>query len=256
MVKLVKPRNWLAAILLVLTAVFFTSCQDKTITTPCPADCRVTEVKGSVLAWKCRVGDILNNRSRDLRFTIATGEPANIIFIRENGFQSRFQTDDSSSFLRLVTPGTYDIAVETGFTWPADTFHSVYIDKDTTLTLSIVYGVLNSNDVNIQFQYNQPSDSLGATAEWDLILELSTRIGWPFLISPWRDFPADRRKVMEPVFPGAPWWVTYKMTIKREAGLNVIVVTSDAVNALENDTTGTFPRKMYASCGYYICLDK
>lgn len=211
-----------------------------------------THVRGVVRAWMCFVGDGRNNREGPWRqrFSVYTGEPAIVTLIRDNGFASVVETDDSSQFDLRLSAGSHKIVIETGWSYPPDTFYNVQLKPgDTTLTLDIVYATLDPLNIDCVFTYGSIKDTAGTLAEWNLISELNRRSagphgGFPVFNIDRSNPPSDSRH-MDPTEYTQRVFIRYKLPIFRAyPGYGRLWNVEEACDALlkiiDEDTTGLF----------------
>lgn len=152
------------AILVAILGVGVTilSCADETVkSSQSRPSVRVT---GEVLAWYCGVRDGWNP-TPEPRYTVATGEPALVKFIRTDGLTVEVKTDESSSLNASIEKGSYMLVLQIGHAYP-DTLPSVTITGDTTIELNAVYDFLASDTIDLSFYYRSTADSLGEAEEY------------------------------------------------------------------------------------------
>ena len=256
-----------ALIILVLITVLLSCTENTTIIRPIDGD--AVHLFGVVYAWRCYgPNDYFNNPTEEhlIRFSMKTGEPAKITFIRDNGFESYWETDDSSSFERYMSAGTYIAVVETGYTWPPDTFYNIHLTPgDTTLRLDIGYDVIDPLHLTFAFQYPTINDLQPVAEEFDAILKtgnLARRIHFPgplnilYTMSP-DTYVTDTFCLRN---PDGPCWVYHEVPVIRELGgygelWNVLDAYHSIMAAKESDTTGVVPANLSLHpTGSYFCL--
>lgn len=248
-----------------LSALSVNSCTEKKYVNQPITDS--SHVHGIVRAWRCAVGDVLNNPQDPsrLRYSVYTGEPAAVTFVRDNGFTSIVETDDSSEFDVYLSAGSHKIVVKSGYTFPADTFYNIQLKPgDTTLVLDIVYAVLDPLNITCVFSYPTIEDTLSTESEWDVIRELNQRSyigGKPLPVFNFDQvaLPSELRRVHQSAYTSHVY-VTYQLPIRREyQGYGKMWNVSEANNLLlriiEGDTTGFFLDNfsLYPS-GSYACM--
>ncbi len=224
-------------------------------------------VHGTVRAWRCRVGDVINNNPLDpskLRFSVRTGESATVTFIRDNGFTSIAETDDSSDIDLRLSAGSHKIVVETGYSYPPDTSYNVQLNPgDTTLVLDIAYAVLDPLNITCGFIYASIDDTLSTEVEWDVIQELNQRSyisGKPFpAFNISQADPSELRQVHRSDF-SPQVYVSYQLPIYRGyhgyGKLWNIMEADDVLHGIiRGDTTRFFPGNFSLSpSGMYLCM--
>jgi len=91
-----RPKYSVTLAVAFLAVMGLSGCTKKHITNYPITD--GTHVRGIVKGWRCAVGGLLSNRQGPwrIRFSVYTGEPAVVTFIRDNGFKTVVETDDSS----------------------------------------------------------------------------------------------------------------------------------------------------------------
>lgn len=239
----VLGRCCVCGIALTMTILLVACTEERVITQYVKSD--AVKVKAQVFAWRCLVGDVVNNGSEP-RFTPATGDSAKVLFVRDNGFKSWLYTDDSSKVQFTLSEGSHIVIVETPYTWP-DTFFNVQLSRDTNLILNIVYDVLDKEYANCSFYYPNGVDTLGAEAEWDVLRRLNGRVSGRLNTFGF-DPQLDKRSVH--VFPFGTS-VNYKL----QAYDHILVVTRVCQDVIESDTTGFYPENFTVSpSGTYFCL--
>jgi len=122
-------------------------------------------VAGQVMVYRCSLGEYdFNNLGWDHRYTVATGEKAEIRFVCADGHSRQTITDDSSAFLLSLDSGVYDIIVATPHSYP-DTFYNIEITGDTSLNLKILFDYLETDYLTFYYRYDSGLDSLGERLE-------------------------------------------------------------------------------------------
>ncbi len=151
-----------------------TSCTDKTtiVQNIVPGD--QIKLTGEVRAWRCMVGDRINNHYVDSLFAVETGDTARIIIAYANGWCDTILTDSVSSFHRVVATGLHRMVIETRYTWPETL--QVYLDRDTTFNFRLVYDVLDPDNITIYFEFPSYADTIGAAREWEALRRLNGRL--------------------------------------------------------------------------------
>ena len=258
-------RFVLLATVLLAVAVRMNCTEENTYVTNAPVTDQ-TVLSGIVYSWYC-AGEWWNNPGpkEDYRFSVQTGEPAYITLVRDNGFTSWFQTDDSSNFKRYVSAGTYELIVETGFAWPPDTIYNVHLTPgDTTIELDLHYDVNDPLNIDFTFKYASVNDTAGAQAEFDALLDMNSRLrvtGHLPLLSMSGTMPPDTFRVDTYVAYDGKVYVTHRVPIRRVdyygVRNNVIEAASVFQEALAHDTTGLYPGNLSAyPAGIYVCLSR
>ena len=257
------PRLFAVVFIVFLTVLCLSNCTEKKYINQPLTD--AVHIHGVVYGWRCGVGDQLNNPRdpRKRRFSVTTGEPATVTFIRDNGFTSTIDTDDSSAFELYLSAGSHRIIVETGFSYEPDTVYNVQLKPgDTTLALDILYATMDPLHLQCVFQYLSYNDTLGADREWQILYELNQRSyssKKPFRVFDfdWSRSPVEFRSRYEsgrlcvyvlPILRRSSWYG--KVFTVGEARYRLQTIIDD-------DSTGTFPHalKVYLEGGY-ICLDE
>ncbi len=134
-------------------------------------------VTGKVCGWRCAVRDPVNNSGSEHRYSVYTGLPATVKFVREdNCCTFSGQTDDSSVF--SVTPeiGAYFAVIETRHCHP-DTAYDISLANDTTIDFDIVYEYLTHDTVFIEYFYPDSAESLGYETEWLYVYSFNDWVG-------------------------------------------------------------------------------
>ena len=246
-----KARR-LICIVLALTALSIVNCTDNDCTTNCPL-CDSVDIQGTVSARVCGI---------EYHVNLYTAEPATVSFIRDNGFVTRVQTDESSNFALTLSAGSHRIVVETDCTRVPDTFYNVLlVPGDTTLPLDIGLDLLDPLNMRFEFVYQALADTIGTASEWVLVNELNQRtIGqwlynYPVLVMPDLDSFAEQKMVW---LGGAI--VHYDLPINQVSeaykdSLTVFKADDLIENLLDQDTTGVFPGNFSVfPSGRYACL--
>ncbi len=164
--------SWAAALLVLVS---FIGCSSDR-STDSNTDVRVS---GELLAYIC--GDF-GEPERDpysdtLPYSVKTGRLADLRFTNEVGTTTAIQTDDSSAFDLTLPAGLYTITVETDHTRP-DTFDSVVLFRDTTLSLLIRMDYSATNLIYLAFCYETSGyGPLTPEAERALLNQLNDSIG-------------------------------------------------------------------------------
>ena len=260
-------KSGASAAVSLLATVCLSNCSEKNYINQPITDS--VHIHGTVRAWRCGVGDRWNNPHdpEQLRFSVNTGEPATVTFIRDNGFTSIVETDDSSDVDLYLSAGSHKIVVETGYTYPPDTFYNYQLKPgDTTLSLAIAYGVLDPLNIECVFSYNSIDDTASTRAEWGVIWELNQRSygykpAFPVFNINWGSSPNDFRHLYRSEYTRRVY-VHYRLPIYRsQPGYRRVYNVLEAENLLrrimDRDTTGFSPDNfsIYPT-GVYICLAK
>jgi hypothetical protein len=250
-----------------VVALYLSGCTEKNYTVnQCPSE--TVHIKGTVYAWHCSIGDIWNNdpNPERNRFSLNTGEPAIVTFIRDNGFVTTIETDDSSDFVLYLSAGPHKIAVETGYTYPPDTFYNVQLRPgDTTLPLNIIYQVDDPLYITNVFWYSTINDTQSAQAEWEMLLELNRRTqvsgkSFPALDISWNASPSEYRQVDQSPYTRTVF-TRYVLPVRRDyqgylKQWNVIEACNLLLDLIGQDTTGlVYPEFGLYPTGIYGCLD-
>jgi hypothetical protein len=212
------------------------------------------------------VGDPYNNPGQDsdlLRFSVWSGEPAIVTIIRDNGFTSQVETDDSSNFDLYLSAGSHIATVETGYTYPPDTFYNIQLKPgDTSLTLDIEYDVLDPLNIDFVYSYPTMDDTLGAAFERNVFSQLNRHakiIGKPLMLDilVWMPVDTFRFEIYESYWGTV--YITHRVPIRREYHgygklYNVLEVYEKLYEAAKADTTGLIPPGFsFYPAGGYIC---
>lgn len=260
-------RNLFLLCLIMVLLVGLSCTEERTVVRP--IDTEAVHLEGVLYGWFCGVGDLWNNPpSRSARlFSSFTRESASITLIRDNGFTSWFETDDSSRFLRYVSAGSYKMVIETGYSWPPDTILNIHLTPgDTVLELDIVYDVMDPDTLTFYFFYPTIDDTLGIKHEFQTVLKLDESVIPLTIAGPlpiWRSMPMDRfnayRSFWQPSF-NDDYYVVYNFPVVREYQgygkcWNVMQAYEALQEQLEADTTGTYSNLSFGPKGVYPCLD-
>ena len=252
--------------MVVLAAVGLSCTEERTIIRP--VETQTVHLQGVLYAWRCGVGDVWNNPQTKAQrlFGSFTGESASITLIRDNGFTSWFETDDSSRFERYVSAGSYKMIIETGYTWPADTILNVHLTPgDTVLELDIEYDVLDPERISIYFRYPATGDTTGIQQELETLIRLNSAakvIGIPGPLNISRTTPIDQIIAYQhslSLGEGSSYYVIYDIPIIRlyEGYVecwNVIQAAEALQHQIDVDTTGGFANVSLGPRGSYPCL--
>lgn len=166
--------------------LFLNSCDEETN----PVDSAVppVTVSGTLYAWRCGVGDHLNNPPRpNCRFYNFTGEFARVSFIRMNGPTYVTYTDENSEYELTLDKGFYTVEIFTRYTWPPDTFYNVEAaDYHDNIDFDIVYRTLDPNYLAVVFTYSNREDTNMAFTEWQYVRRLNQFLGGILVTPPVR----------------------------------------------------------------------
>jgi len=255
------PRICATVVVVFLAALCLNNCTEKKYINQPLTD--TVHIHGIVYGWRCGIGDWINN-PRDpqtRRFSVTTGEPATVTFIRDNGFTTTVETDDSSAFELYLSAGSHKVIVETGFSYAPDTVYNTQLKPgDTTLAFDILYATMDPSHLQCWFQYPSLEDTLGANREWQILSELNQRSyssGKPFPVFglDWSRSPTEFRSRYE-----SGRLSVYVLPILRESSWYGKVYTVGEARYLlqkiiDDDTTGTFPHSLTIYlAGGYICM--
>ncbi|MFH1374868.1 MAG: hypothetical protein ABII79_13865 [bacterium] len=228
-------------VLVVSAIVVLTGCCDTQRTVICPDN--TIHITGQVEAYYCGVCDMWNNSGVDPRYTVWTGKKATVSFVRLSGLSYTFETDDSSGFDILLDPGPYWVVVNTAHTRP-DTFQNVYVARDTSLPLRIVYDYTLTDSIDFVFFY--PGDTFTEQTERDYINGVTDLISHVMIAPNWAvrtvtesqysDWTIVRYRI--PVFNPYPVWQVY-----------------DVVKEILLEHPDDFPY-LYVDPGFYVCMDR
>jgi hypothetical protein len=248
-------------------ALFLSGCTEKNYTVnQCPSE--TVHIKGTVYAWRCGIRDPVNNHpgSDQNRFSLNTGEAAIVTFIRDNGFRTTVETDDSSNFELYLSAGSHEIEIETGYTYPNPIKRNVQLwPGDTTLALDIGYRVLDPLHISCVFLYPTINDTMSTAAEWAIINKLNlgdyqSKDGIEVLDISGITSPSQWRNVLQSLWTPTVH-VDYQLPINRFRSssnrtlYNVYEGYELLRGALIKDTTGVFPPNFSIyPAGSYICL--
>lgn len=252
------------AAVILLAAIPLNTCTEERHINRSIAD--PVHVHGTVRAWRCGIGDWVNNSPLEpdwLRFSVRTGEPASVTFIQDNGPRRTVETDESSDFDLHLSQGSYEIVVETGYSYPPDSIDNVHLDAgDTTIVLDIVYDVMDPLNILCAFNYDSGEDTLGIGLEWGIIQELNQRSyagGNPVpVFNLGQVDPSGARTVYKSEF-SPQIYVSYQLPINREYDgtrtWSVMGATEFLHAIIRNDDTHFFPDNFSLSPhGVYICM--
>ncbi|HUU45276.1 MAG TPA: hypothetical protein VM118_06040 [Acidobacteriota bacterium] len=240
-------------------ALFLTHCTEER----CPVSQLPTdsvEVQGTVYAWRCSVGDWNNPFDPELsRFSVNTGEAATVTFIRDDGFTSVVETDDSSDFNLRLSAGAHKVVVETGYSFPPDTFYNIQLQPgDTTLVFDVVYCALDPLNITFVFSYPPQLDTMGMAAEWEVLNRLNQYTyrfggGHPLLDITDVESPEPFHRVTGAHFS------YYDLPVYRHHPIygtpfNVCEAYELIQGVIDEDTTGLVPDHLYVyPTGNYMC---
>jgi len=142
-------------IFLILTSVLLlsTSCtEERTII----QNSDTVRIQGNVFGILC--GDSCKFSEGLLENEIAT-----VQFTRDNGFKSTVKTNEFGDFELYLSAGSHVITVESGFTYPSDTFYNTLLfPGDTSLNLQITLDFDDPNHIILDFWYPSLQDTAGA----------------------------------------------------------------------------------------------
>jgi hypothetical protein len=170
-----KIHKGLCAFLAAFIAVGLSCTKEKIVEVS--AEPPTVTVTGKVCAWYCAVGDYLNNSGPEHRYTVNTGLPATVKFVRnETCCTFSGQTDDSSQYVAKPEVGDYFAVVETYHAHP-DTIMGISLTKDTVIDFDVVYEMAVGDTVYITYSYGTADDSAGYAAEWYYVDMFNTWIG-------------------------------------------------------------------------------
>ena len=224
------------------------------------------EVQGTVYAWRCSVGDWNNPFDPELsRFSVNTGEAATVTFIRDDGFTSVVETDDTSDFHLRLSAGAHKVVVGTGYSFPPDTFYNIQLHAgDTTLSFDVVYCTLDPLNITFVFSYPAQLDTIGMAAEWEVLNRLNQYTyrfgdGLPLLDILGVQSPEPFHHVSEH-FASRHIFSYYDLPVYRNhptygTPFNVCEAYELIQGVIDEDTTGLVPDYLYVyPTGTYICL--
>lgn len=196
-------------------------------------------INGSVLAYYCGIGDIINNIPIDQRYTTQTGYEVPVSFIKPDDNAYYATTDDSSEFSLTVDTGMYTVTLQLAHSYP-DTIYNVHINKDTTMELIQKYDFYFSDTIVISFQTDNKPASIIAEME-DMVL-LDSLIENMILPD-----SARRDTVLDPIRGlVAHYYVPLNSNILLWEVLENILLTYSAFS-------DSFNNDMWFNPGYYIC---
>jgi hypothetical protein len=196
-------------------------------------------ITGSVFAYYCGIGDIINNIPVDPRYTTQTGYEVPVSFIKPDDSYYHATTDDSSEFSLTVDTGMYTITLQLAHNYP-DTIYNVHINKDTTMELILKYDFYFSDTIVISFQTDNKPASIIAEME-DMVL-LDSLIENMILPD-----SARRDTVLDPIRGlVAHYYVPLNSNILLWEVLENILLTYSAFS-------DSFNNDMWFNPGYYIC---
>ncbi|MGH8015287.1 MAG: hypothetical protein ACREBV_03765 [Candidatus Zixiibacteriota bacterium] len=247
-------------------ALLSITCTEKTIVQSNIGD--VVHLTGVLYVWRC-IGPrdpFADPHFPDSnRFSVNTEESARITFIRDNGFVNSWLTDSSSAFERFISAGSYLAIVETGYTWPPDTFYNLHFKPgDTTLSINIIYDVVDPLHITFAFHYPLLQERLSAKEEFDAIIKvgiLARRPGIPGPLYALYSMASDTFFTETLCFSdSSDCWVMYDVpVIRKMSGYGELWNVLDAFyaiwDAMQKDTGGTVvPNNMSIwPTGGYVC---
>jgi hypothetical protein len=251
--------------LVVLLVAGLSCTEERTIIRP--VETETVHLQGVLYGWMCGVGDGVNNpgTKAELLFSTFTGESASITLVRDNGFTTWFETDDSSRFNRFVSAGTYKVIIKTGYTWPEDTILNVHLTPgDTVLELDISYDVLDPERISFYFQYPTIDDTSGLQHELETVVRLNSAakvIGLPCPLNIYRTTSPEQFSSYRHFLPMPPsrFYVIYDIPIIRlyegyYEGWNVMQAYQALQYQIDVDTTRAFFNLSINPRGVYACL--
>jgi len=159
---------------IVVASACLMSCTDKTTIVQKIVGGDQVHLRGEVLGWLCEIGDVMNNTESEHRFGVLVGDTARILIGYANGWCDTVLTDSASRFHRIVGAGLHTLTLETRYSLPLT--YQVYLEKDTDITLNMVFLVLNPDNVSSNFRYDSAADTVGAAQEWQALQRLNGRI--------------------------------------------------------------------------------
>ncbi len=229
-------RSIFIAIGLTMATLCLGSCTKEKIVAPVVPKAMVS---GVVNAWRCDVGDCINNPG-DVRYSVRTGRSAIVKLVRADNCCTTFgATDDSSAYEIRTAKGEYYIVVETPYARP-DTFFDISLTADTAIDLDFVYEVQTPDTINILCVYENADDTMNQSVERQYVLSFNQWIGDMLNLDAMTKHSFDLYtptvyiEYRIPVRPEyAPWQVEEKV----------------------HDVWGGMPRNMSFYTDTYICLD-
>lgn len=135
----------------------------------------VVRVSGTIRSWVCRNG-FNPQPSLDRLYVRDWRGSAELTFVDSLGRQDSCFADDSSEYKIELTPGRYDLVLETDHNYP-ETLFAVAVAKDTVLDWEIDVWWYDGDSLTFRIVYDLVSDSLGETAERAYLMFLNDRIG-------------------------------------------------------------------------------
>lgn len=207
----------------------------------------VSEVKASVTAWYCNIGDLAANPDGGIKCNSEELHRARMTFCYISGSKHSQCTDDSSEVSLELPHGPYQIIVETQYSWP-DTFRNFLIPRDSLIALDVRFDFLDAESIHVRFHYDPSADSLGSFEERRLIAKLASMTHNLFS-SGQRHSAQTWHQVLD--ITTSDYWIP----IKRGTDIFTYEVI-DAVSAalLCGKADGTFPEFMYLMDTRYYCL--
>lgn len=224
--------------LLAITA-FFSSCSDDKII---KYENPTVTVTGKVYGWSCGTGDCRSISGSEYRYSVCTGLPATVKFIKqEDCCTNTCQTDDSSNYIAKPEVGDYFIVVETRHGCP-DTVFSVTLKSDTIIDFKIDLEYKTHDTVFVDYFYPDPIDSMGYQSEWLYIRSLDDRTGNMLALD------GTNRVIYESVF--SDWIVVcYHIPTKPEYAPWQVYI-----NALPYLAISSMPPEFCFYLDYWLCL--
>jgi len=227
-------------IILILTAVaIYQGCTDEKTIIQSPRGVRIS---GVIKAWYCDVCDPVNNISTEPRYTVNTGIPAEVKFVRLNGLSFEGYTDDSSEYSWVLDEGAYMAVVVTPHAHP-DTFFNIYLRADTTIDFNIVYEYLTADTIEVDFFPWDVDNALALDSAWEYLRTLNGFLDGILKLS-------GSRRILSQI-PEFHDDVTYRIPIG--SGVPPWKV-NDMIKAIQRRYTIYLPAQMYAYPDYYVCM--
>ena len=202
-------------------------------------------VTGQVMIYLCTLWeDDFNNWGWDHRYTVTTGEKAEVRLVFPNGQSRQILTDDSSAFLYVLDSGTYDIIVQTPHSYP-DTFSNVEIATDTTLKLKILFDYLETDHLTFYYRYNSGLDSLGERLERHYLEKIDQSIG--------NDLRLDlAKRTIDTVYMSDIYYIKYRIPTTRP---RYLWMTYEKARWLLERESCEFPETLKLNYLGYICFN-
>lgn len=229
------------SVVLIIIILAIACDQDDKPTSPASDKVRVT---GTISSWTCRSVEY-PSPSADFRYAVDGQAAAKVAFVDSLGHHDSCLTDDSSKYVIYVRPGTYDIILETGHSFP-DTLTGVAVTHDTAVNLSFRIGWLDADSIQFGILFDPPSDSIGEASERAYLMFLNDRVGNMLEID-----SATRRSNIYDYGPPV-MYVSYNLTINSNYRMWEVLM---ACYPVLEEYQSFFPEYVDLYPRVFICMD-